>query len=123
MALLSSNIGTKNLLRSDINFLLHLITNVKLMETFPLTDKGRTILLLLWKENKSFGEIAKQLSLTKGRVLQMYNMEIRRLSYFIDSNFKEVSELKTENKALKKENKLVLVENKKLKQAAVESPK
>lgn len=121
MALLTNNKDTKHLLRSDIDFLLHLISDVNLMKTFPLTTRGRSILLLLWKDNKSFTEIAKQLSLSKARVLQIYNMDIRRLSYFIDTNFKEVSDLKIENKALKKENRSLLDESKKNKRKDTKS--
>jgi hypothetical protein len=75
------------------------------MDTCPLTAKGQLILKLLWEEHKSFNEVAEQLSLTKERAVQIYRFELRRLSYFIDSTFKEFPVLQNENELLKRENK------------------
>jgi DNA-directed RNA polymerase specialized sigma subunit len=101
MSPLSKNNETKHILRDDINFLLHLVADPKKMQTFPLTEKGKVMLKMLWEEKRSFTSVAEELSLSKGRVMQIYHLELRRLTYFIDATFQEFSELKKENEALK----------------------
>jgi len=101
--------NTKQLLQTDIDFLLKLISNVSIVKTLPLTDRGKVILKMVWGDHKSFNEVAEELQLSPDKVIQVYHLEIRRLSYFIDALFKEFSELKYENE-------LLIEENKKLKQ-------
>jgi len=101
MAFISDKKRTKYLVRNDIEFLLRTIFNSPLTHSFPISDREKTILKLLWDEGKSFSEVATQLGLSRERVSQLYNSEVRRLSYFITSTFKEVDSLKKELELLK----------------------
>ena len=110
MPKLTTNKGAQHILRSDIVFLLRLISDKNKLDIFPLTDRGRTILKLLWNENKSFTQIGKELLLSPQRVTQIYHSEIRRLAFLIDkayNDYKEFSDFKREYEALKKEIKVL----------------
>ncbi len=108
MPILTPNKGTHHILRSDIGFLLRLISDKNKLAIFPLTNRGRTILKMLWDDNMSFAQVGKELSLSQGRVTQIYHLEIRRLAFFIDkayNEYKEFHDLKKNYESLKKEYK------------------
>lgn len=98
------NRETKNITKRDTAFLLKLISNRKKFDLFPLSENGRLIFEMAWGEQKSFEEIANNLSLSNERVRQLYCIELRRFTYFIDKAFKEfktIHDLKAENETLK----------------------
>ena len=103
MPIFSANQETKRTLRADVKLILHLIASSKKLENYPLTDKGKAIIKMLWEENMSFDEVAEKLSLSKERVVQIYHLEMRKLMYFFDTTIKEVKILQEENESLKKE--------------------
>jgi hypothetical protein len=107
MPIFSANKDTRKVLKNDVTLILHLIADSRWIDNCPLTGRGRVIVKMLWKENKSFSEVAKHLSLKQERVVQIYHMEIRRLTYFLDSAFKELTALQQENQSHRKEKKAV----------------
>jgi DNA-directed RNA polymerase specialized sigma subunit len=105
MAIFSQNKNTKRVLRDDVAFINRIIADASHLEAYPLTEKGHMILKMLWEEDKSFNQVAEKLCISKGRVIQIYRFEMRRLTYFLNSTFKEYIALQQENRALRKENK------------------